>query len=248
MSSWAEGAVALVTGSTRGIGHAIAARLAEAGCHVIINGRDPGRTDAVAAALRDRGLRASASAYDVADGEAVRAAFKQIFRDHRRLDVLVNNAGVMEGGLLGLVPDATIERAFRVNVIGAIHHVQAAARLMGRARRGAIVNITSIQAVDGVPGQAVYAASKAALIGLTRASARELAPQGIRVNAVSPGIIDTDMIAFLGDAARAAAVASVGLGRIGAPADVAAVVEMLCSDAAGYVTGQVVGVDGGYRT
>lgn len=241
------GRAALVTGSTRGIGLAVARALAAHGCDVAVNGRrDPAAVDAVAAALAaEFGVRTLALPGDVADAAVVKGWFQTLFAQWKRLDVLVNNAGVMEGALLGMAPVDLIDRTLDTNAKGAIHVLQAGARLMARHRRGSIINLTSIVGTRGAAGQAVYAASKAAVVGLTLAAAKELAPQGIRVNAIAPGYIDTDLVRGLPPAVQAERAAAIGLGRVGTPDDVAGVALFLASDLAAYVTGQVIGVDGG---
>ena len=241
------GKTAFVTGGGRGIGWAVAQRLAADGADVAIGGlHDPAGLEARAVELATTyGVRTLAIVGDVGDPAAVAAAYQTIWRAWKRLDVLVNNAGVMESAVIGMITADMIDRLLATNVRGAILHLQAAARLMARAKTGAIVNLTSILGVRGGAGQIAYAASKAAVIGLTSSAARELAPQGVRVNAVAPGYIDTDLVAGLGPEVRAARIAQIGLGRIGTPDDVAGVVGFLVSDAAAYMTGQVLGVDGG---
>ncbi|HTJ46701.1 MAG TPA: SDR family oxidoreductase [Kofleriaceae bacterium] len=240
------GRVALVTGGSRGIGWATAELFAEHGAHVVINGRsDP---SARAKELSERfGVETLAIAADVAKAAEVDAMFREIFKKWKRLDVLVNNAGILEDALVGMIPDAMIDGVIDVNTKGAIRCLQGAARLMTRAKRGSIINMTSIVGTNGNEGQAVYGASKAALIGLTKSAAKELAPQGIRVNAIAPGYIDTDMVRALPADKQAKLVAAIGMGRAGTAKDVAKVALFLASDLAEYVTGQVVGVDGGLR-
>ena len=238
-----QGRVALVTGASRGIGLAIAARLAGAGAQVVMTARrvDEAALGAVAAV---GGSAPTAIEGDIGEADFARSLAKQVFSAHKRLDILVNNAGVMRAGMLGMTPDADIEETMRVNLLGAIHLTQAVARLMVRTG-GSIVNISSIIGVRGQAGQVAYAAAKAGLIGATLGAAKELAPKNVRVNAVAPGFIETEMTAALGDAVRAETLARVGLDLAGTPEDVADVVVFLASDLSRYVTGQVIGVDGG---
>ncbi len=239
--------VAFVTGSTRGIGRAVADILAAHGARLVLNAhRDPAGAQSHAAELSDRfGTTASVVTCDARDPGQIRAAYRQIFQDFKRLDILVNNAGVLDDALLGMITDQLVSNVFETNVYGSIHHLQAAARLMQRARSGSIINMASIVGVTGNAGQAVYASSKAAVVGLTRSAAKELAPHGIRVNAVAPGFIDTDMTRSLAPDIFAERAASVKMGRVGTPADVANGALYLASDLSGYVTGQVIGIDGG---
>ncbi len=243
------GKTAFVTGASRGIGLEVATTLAALGADVALGGvRDPDGLARTAADLAARhGVRTLALPGDVADPAAVKACYQAIFKAWKQLDVLVNNAGILEGALIGMISDELIDRVLGTNTRGAIHHLQGAARLMARAKRGAIINVSSIIGVRGDEGQAVYAASKAAVIGLTLAAAKELAPQGIRVNAVAPGYIETDMIKGLAPEVHARRLAQIGLGRVGTAADVANLIAFLASDLAAYVTGQVIGVDGGMR-
>jgi len=248
---WAlKGKVVLVTGSTRGIGAVVAEQLAALGANVVVNGRaQPEQVVARAAELGERhGVETLGVAADAADGKQVSALYQAIFKRFKRLDVLVHCAGVMREALLGMSGDELIRETIQVNLLGAIYHVQGAAKLMGRARSGSIINLTSIVGVEGYEGMAVYAASKAGVVGLTLAAAKELAPQGIRVNAVAPGFIRTDMTAHYSPDKVEATVASIRMGRSGTPADVAHAIAFLASDLSSYVTGQVLGVDGSMRS
>ncbi|MEZ4362726.1 MAG: 3-oxoacyl-ACP reductase family protein [Kofleriaceae bacterium] len=242
------GRCAFVTGSTRGIGWEIARTLAAHGASVALNGRDADAVEARAHELtKEHGGQALALPGDVADAAAVTRCYQTVFKTWKRLDVLVNNAGILEDALLGMITPELVDRVLGVNTKGAILHLQGAARLMTRAKAGSIINLSSIIGTMGNEGQAVYGASKAALLGLTRSAAKELAPVGIRVNAIAPGYIETDMIKHLPAEVHALRLSQIGMGRIGTPADIANVALFLASDLSAYVTGQVLGVDGGMR-
>jgi 3-oxoacyl-[acyl-carrier protein] reductase len=240
------GRVAVVTGGTRGIGRATAQLLAEAGATVVVTSRDEARAKTVAAELSEaQGVTATGIGFDVADFDAVGAAFKAIAEQHGRIDAFVANAGVLEDALLGMIKPDLINRMLATNVAGTITTVQAAARVMMRKRSGAIVVLASIVGEHGSAGQTAYAASKAAVATVARSAAKELGPRGIRVNAVAPGLIDTQMIAHLPEQLIADRVANTALRRLGDPMDVARVIRFLVSDEAAFITGQVLGVDGG---
>jgi 3-oxoacyl-[acyl-carrier protein] reductase len=214
---------------------------------VVVHGRENQElAEQRAAELRSRfSANALAVTADTSSPTAVEPLYREIHRQFRRLDILVNNAGIMEGAPLGMIPAPSAERMLAVNTLGPLLHLQQAARLMQRAKSGAIVNITSILGTQGASGWAAYSTSKSALVGLTRSSAKELAPYGIRVNAIAPGFIETEMTASLPEASRNNTLAAIGLKRFGAPEDVARAAGFLVSDAASYITGQILGIDGG---
>jgi 3-oxoacyl-[acyl-carrier protein] reductase len=243
-----EGRVALVTGGSRGIGRAICVALARRGAKVVINYAS--REDAAretAELVTAAGGTAVLSAFDVAAPEACTEAVKAIGKDHGGLDILVNNAGVAINGLLLRYKDDQWARTLQVNLGGAFHCARAAASLLLRAKEhGRIINITSVVGESGNGGQVAYASSKAGLIGLTQSLAKELASRGVTANAVSPGFIDTDMTAeHLPEAARAKLLEQIPLARIGLADDVAHAVAFLAGPEAGYITGQVIRVNGG---
>lgn len=237
--------VVLITGASRGIGRACADTFAAAGWAVAMTAT----SSDIEAAANDVGAAHGVPMLpliaDAADDKAVDGCLRLVFARFKRLDALVNNAGILCDGPLGMIAADAARRAFAVNALGPLFYIQAAARLMRRTGKGAIVNLASIMGERGVAGASAYAATKAAVSGLTLSAAKELAPMGIRVNAVAPGMIETEMLSGLKDSARSERQAAIPLGRFGTPAEVAEVVHFLCSDAARYVTGQIIGVDGG---
>jgi 3-oxoacyl-[acyl-carrier protein] reductase len=237
------GKVVLVTGGSRGIGRACAVAFARAGATVVLSyaGNEAAAAEAVALA----GPGARSIKFDVADTEACAAAVEEVVKSAGRLDVLVNNAGVAIDGLAVRIKDADWDRTLDTNLKGAFALCRAAARPMMKQRGGAIVNLTSVVGETGNVGQAAYAASKAGLIGLTKSLARELASRNIRVNAVSPGFIDTDMTAGLNAELKAKMTETIPLGRLGSADEVARAVLFLAGDAGSYVTGEVLKVNGG---
>lgn len=243
------GKTALVTGASRGLGRAIAVALTRAGAQVAVNySRDREGAEATAAQLRALGREPLLLAADVADPAAVEAMFAQIVAAWGGLSLLVNNAGVVDDQYLAFMKEEQWRRVLAVSLDGAWRCSKHAAKLMVRARWGRIVNISSVAAFTGDMMRANYAAAKAGLLGLTRATARELARYGITVNAVAPGLIETSLTAEMPSPRRQALTEKIPLGRFGQPEEVAQVVAWLCSDAAGYLTGQTLCVDGGLHT
>jgi 3-oxoacyl-[acyl-carrier protein] reductase len=241
------GRVSLVTGASRGIGRAVARALASCGATVVLGAREESRLLSVASEIEAAGGQARPVRLDVADRASVDSALEGVLRDLGRIDHLVNNAGITRDNLLLRMKRQEWDDVLATNLTGAFHCSQAALRPMLKQRSGRIVNVSSIVGVTGNAGQANYAASKAGLIGFTKSLAREVASRGITVNAVAPGFIETDMTAALGEKAREALLSAVPLGRVGSPEDVAAAVLFLVSEEAGYLTGQVLGVDGGFH-
>jgi 3-oxoacyl-[acyl-carrier protein] reductase len=236
------GRVAFVTGSTRGIGRAVAETLHAAGASVAIVGRSRETAEAVAAAI---GARARGFNCDVAAPETIRAALTEAEAEFGAIDILVNNAGITRDNLLLRLSQDDWDAVLAANLTGAFVATQAVLKGMMKRRSGRIINLTSVVGLTGNKGQANYAASKAGLIGFTKSVAKEYAGRGILANCVAPGFIDTDMTAALPEAARAALLESIPLGRLGAPADIAGAVLFLASDLGAYITGQVLVVDGG---
>ena len=242
-----KGKVALVTGASRGIGRAVAVTLARGGASVALNyaGNEAAAAEALRLVREAGAPRAGVHRFDVADPAACAAAVEAIVGEWGGLHILVNNAGIALDQLVLRIKDEDWTRQLQVNLTGAFNLTRAAARPMVKQRGGAIVNLTSVVGEMGNPGQAAYAASKAGLIGLTKAVARELASRNVRVNAVAPGYVDTDMTQALPEGARARLLEAIPLARMGSAQDVADAVAYLASEKASYVTGEVLRVNGG---
>ncbi|MCX7735870.1 MAG: glucose 1-dehydrogenase [Candidatus Kapabacteria bacterium] len=241
-----NGKIAFVTGAARGIGWQTALMLASNGAKVIIN--DLADSENLQTKIKDakeQNIDLTTLFFDVSDYVQVKNAYSSIFKEFKRLDILVNNAGIMEDSMISTASEAHIEKTFKINTFGAIYNTQYASRLMARNNSGSIINISSIIGTKGNAGESVYSASKSALIGLTLSTAKELAPLGIRVNAIAPGFIDTDLVSHFSEEIRQKTISNIKLGRIGTPEDVAKAVLFFASDLSAYITGQVLGVDGG---
>lgn len=238
--------IVVVTGGSRGIGRAVCLSFANPDTKIYFNFVSAGAAATETEALvRDAGGSASSHCINISEENEVVDFFKEILDENHRIDVLVNNAGITRDGLLVRMKEKDWEDVLNINLKGAFLCMKIAAKTMMKQRSGRIINISSVVGVTGNPGQVNYSASKAGLIGLTKAAAKELASRGITVNAVAPGFIETDMTASISDKARKAMLDQIPLKRAGSPEDVAAVVAFLSSESASYITGQVIHVSGG---
>lgn len=241
-----EGKIALVTGGGRGIGRAVALALADAGADVAVAvSRDIAAAESVAEEIRAKGRKALARQTDVSSAEATEELVAAVVSKLGRIDLLVNNAGITRDGLIMRMSEEDWDAVLDVNLKGTFNCTKAAVKRMIRQRSGRIVNVTSIMGITGNGGQANYAASKAGVIGLTKSTAKEVGSRGITCNAVAPGWIQTQMTEHLPAEFATQVQKQVSLGRLGQPEDIAGAVTFLCSDAASYITGQVLVVDGG---
>jgi 3-oxoacyl-[acyl-carrier protein] reductase len=240
-----EGRVALVTGASQGIGRACAEALAEAGAQIALASRDLERLGAVADKIQDRGKKTLSLSLDVSSPESVKAAVAKTLDTWGKIEILVNNAGITRDNLIMRMKPEDWEAVLRTNLNGAYHCIQAVINGMVRQRYGRIINIASVVAQAGNPGQANYVASKAGLIGLTKAVATEVASRNITVNAVSPGFIATPMTEKLPEAVRQKILSMIPLGRMGTDREVAYAVRFLASEEAAYITGHVLSINGG---
>lgn len=238
--------IAVVTGASRGIGASIAHMLAADGFFVVVNyASNADKARDVVQAIQAAGGQATAHGFDVADSTAVESAFEAILKEHGPVEVLVNNAGITVDSLLMRVKAADVDRTLDVDLKGAIFCTKEASRQMIKLRKGSIIQISSIIGEMGNPGQSVYAAAKAGIVGFSKSVAKELSSRAIRVNVVTPGYIQTDMTDALTEAQKEAMLRAIPLGMIGKAEDVAHLVAFLASDRSRYITGQVIGVNGG---
>lgn len=241
-----ENKVALVTGAGRGIGRSIAMRLAAEQAYVIVNyngSRD--KAEETVEEIVMQGGHASVYQCNVSDDASCEAMIKDIIKEHGHLDILVNNAGITRDNLVMKMSDEEFDTVYETNLKGVFHTIHHASRQFLKQRSGRIINISSVSGIIGNAGQANYSAAKAGVIGLTKSVARELASRGITVNAVAPGMIETDMTKVLSDGVREQLISQIPLGRAGRTEDIAAAVAFLASEEAAYITGQVIAVDGG---
>lgn len=234
---------AFITGSTRGIGREIATHLASQGWIVAIHGRDITQANVVAQLC---GKQAFPYAFDLTDTEALGHALLDFSKKAGCLDAVVHSAGVMKDAPLGLLSDELVAEVMEVNSISTLKLVQLASRIMSRKKTGAIILVNSVVGLDGAAGQSLYSMTKSSIIGLVKSAAKELGPRGIRINAIAPGLIKTDLISGMSSEVLNEQTLRIPLGRMGEPSDVAPVVEFLISEGARYITGQTIRVDGGY--
>ncbi|WP_293009440.1 MULTISPECIES: 3-oxoacyl-[acyl-carrier-protein] reductase [unclassified Oscillibacter] len=240
------GKTAVVTGGSRGLGRAVCRKLAQGGANVVFSyAGNTAAAQETLAELERMGANVRAVQGSVGDSEAVKALMDTAVKEFGRLDILVNNAGITRDGLVMLMKEEDFDAVIDTNLKGTFLCMKAASRIMLRQKYGRIVNLSSVVGLHGNAGQVNYAASKAGVIGMTKSLAKELASKNITVNAVAPGFITTDMTDGLPEAAKSALLASIPMARLGAPEDVAEAVAFLAGDGAGYITGQVLGVDGG---
>lgn len=240
-----EGKTALITGASKGIGKEVATIFAKNGANLILISRDEQRLNALKNELLTYNVEVIYYALDITDSSSLKEIFLKIKKTKQRIDAVVNNAGIMEDAVLQMVKPDMIQKTYATNVFALIDISKRASKLMLRNRKGSIINLTSIIGVEGNLGQTIYGSSKSAVIGFTKSLSKELASLNIRVNAVAPGFIDTDMTRGMDEKFYKKNLESIGMGRLGSTEDVAKVILFLASDLSGYVTGQIIGVDGG---
>ena len=235
--------IALITGATSGIGKATATKLAEIGYNIIITGRRGDRLAALEDELKAKGIKVLALQFDVRNQEEVHNAISNLPTEWKNIDILVNNAGITKDKLMLKLTEEDFEQVLKVNLVGAFNMTQAVLKPMSKARQGAVINVSSVVGLIGNVGQANYAASKAGLIGFTKSVAREVAARNVRVNAIAPGMIESDMTDVLSDKVKEATLAQIPMKRFGNTSEVAEVAAFLARQE--YLTGQVIAIDGG---
>ena len=241
-----DGKVCLITGASRGIGAATAKRFVQEGAIVYANVRLPKNLDDLFVKMTDDEAGSIKALYfDVRDEAASKQAIMQIKKEQSRLDVLVNNAGIMKDALIGMVSTTLMKEIFDTNVIGVANMLQLATKIMTKQKSGSIVNLSSIVGIEGNAGQLAYSASKGAVAAITKTASKELAQYGIRVNAVAPGMIDTDMYRSIGADRVKSQLENIRMGKLGTPEEVADAILFLASDLSRYITGEIIGVNGG---
>jgi 3-oxoacyl-(acyl-carrier-protein) reductase len=241
-----KGKTAVITGGSRGIGKAIALKMAECGADVaVVYAGNEAAAQETCGQIRQQGVKAEAYRCDISDFAQTEALVKSILAEFGGIDILVNNAGIVKDSLLLSMPEADFDQVIDTNLKGAFNMIKHTYRNFMKKRGGRIINITSVSGITGNAGQANYSSAKAGLIGLTKSVARELAARNVTCNAIAPGFIETDMTAALGDKVKETAVASIPLKRMGTPEDIANLAAFLASDGAGYITGEVIKIDGG---
>ena len=240
-----DGKVCLITGTNRGIGKALLNSFSREKATIYANARVPGSLDTISSELMERDGSVIIPVYfDIRDTTIIKETMIKIQKEQKKLDILVNNAGIMRDALIGMIPSNLIQEVFETNVFASMETIQYASRLMKKNKSGVILNFASVVGVYGNKGQMVYSASKGAVIAMTKTAAKELAQYNIRVNAVAPGIIDTDLLSSTGKS-NSELSQNISFGRLGSPEEVADTCVMLASDYCKYMTGQIIGIDGG---
>ena len=240
-----SGKIAIVTGAGKGIGNKTVERFAEEGAVVYATDITTNSLDEFAKEIGERcDTEIIPMYFDVTDESEAKKAISQIKKEYGRIDILVNNAGIMCDNVIGMIGRKLVYDVFNINVFSVINMIQLVNKLMSRQKSGTIINISSIVGIEGAAGQLVYSASKGAVASLTKAAAKELAPNGIRVNAVAPGLSNTGLLQTIGDVKIKENLKNIKMGRLGEPLDVANVILFLASDLSAYVTGEVIGIDG----